>query len=149
MISKSTEICVTAAQLASWSLLLFLGDIHAVLSRPYLVAIGAAGLALVLASSLQMMVQLVSSSKKGLDPHKVVVRQGIYGYVRHPIFTGILVMSLTVLMTSPTLPVGLAFLLIALITNVRAALEEVVLEERTPEYREYRSRTKRFIPFVL
>ncbi|MFV1859787.1 MAG: hypothetical protein ACC647_10640 [Anaerolineales bacterium] len=45
--------------------------------------------------------------------------------------------------------VGTAYLVVALVTNVRAGIEEKMLEERYPEYAEYRSRTKRYIPFVV
>jgi protein-S-isoprenylcysteine O-methyltransferase Ste14 len=45
--------------------------------------------------------------------------------------------------------VGIAYLLLALVTNVRAGLEEKMLEDRYSEYSDYRRRTKRYIRFVV
>ena len=146
MISRGTDFCVVAAQLTGWALLLFVSDMEKVLTAPPLIAIVGVGLALMIVSALRLGPSY-SSSTRPRDSN-VFVQRGPYRYVRHPIYTGLLIVGLAFLLSRPTLVVGTTYLLLALVTNVRAGLEEKMLEERHPEYAEYRSRTKRYVPFV-
>ena len=147
MITTSTDVSMVAAQLAGWSLLVFLGDMGAVITAPHLMAIVGVGLSLAIVSALQLGPRSYSSSTRP-RASSVLVRRGIYRYLRHPVYTGLLVVSLAFFLSRPTLVVGSAYLLLALVTNVRASIEEKMLEERYPEYAEYRRCTKRYVPFV-
>jgi protein-S-isoprenylcysteine O-methyltransferase Ste14 len=148
MISVSTDVSVVTAQLAGWSLLLLLGDMEAAITTPYLITIGSVGLALVITSAIQLGPRSYSSSTRPRASN-VLVRRGIYRFLRHPIYSGMLIIGLAIFLSRLTLIVGNAFLLLVLITNVRAGLEEKMLEERYPEYTEYKKRTKRYIPYVV
>lgn len=75
--------------------------------------------------------------------------RGIYGYVRHPIYTGLVTVALAFLVAGPTLLGGIAFLVVVATTNARAEVEERILIEKSPAYAEYREGTKRFVPFVV
>jgi protein-S-isoprenylcysteine O-methyltransferase Ste14 len=71
---------------------------------------------------------------------------GPYAHVRHPIYTGVLLV-----VTGITLRSGSALVLaLALVTVVffhgKARFEEGLLTERYPEYRRYAARTPRFVP---
>ena len=138
---------MVAAQLTGWSLLVLVGDMKAVITTPPLIATVGVGMLLVIVSALQMGPRSYSSSTRPRASN-VLVRRGVYRYVRHPIYTGLLIVSLAFFLSRPTLVVGAAYLLLALVTNVRAGIEEKMLEERYPEYAEYRRRTKRYVPFV-
>jgi protein-S-isoprenylcysteine O-methyltransferase Ste14 len=73
---------------------------------------------------------------------------GLYRFVRHPIYSGLLLFAIAHTVASASyVQLVLCVLLIALIT-VKARWEERRLVERFPEYREYSARTPRFVPFA-
>lgn len=147
MITTSMDVSIIAAQLTGWSLLLILSDMEAVLTIPLLIGIVGVGMSLLIVSALNLGRRSYSASTRPRTSN-VLVRRGLYRYLRHPIYTGVLIVSLAFFLSRPTLVVGIAYLLLALITNVRAGIEEKMLEERYPEYAEYRRGTKRYVPFV-
>jgi protein-S-isoprenylcysteine O-methyltransferase Ste14 len=77
-----------------------------------------------------------------------VVSQGIYGYIRHPIYTGdiLLLLGLELCLNS-WLVLGLVLLVPVVV--VQTIKEEQKLVGALPEYADYIRRTKRFIPFVV
>lgn len=77
-----------------------------------------------------------------------LVANGIYRYIRHPIYTGdvLLLVGLELALNS-WLVLGIS---IPLLVVIRQALaEEAVLSRAFPGYEAYCMRTKRFIPFLL
>ena len=148
MIRTNTDVSVVAAQLTAWSLLLIVCDFEAVITTPHLILIFGLGISLVIASTFRLGSRSYSSSTRPRATN-VFVRRGIYRYLRHPIYAGMLVAGLAFFLSRPTLSVGTTYLFLTLVTNVRAGLEEGMLEERYPEYAEYRRRTKRYVPFVI
>lgn len=81
------------------------------------------------------------------DEH-AVVSKGIYGYIRHPIYTGdiLLLLGLELCLNS-WLVLGLV-LLVPVVT-FQAIKEEQKLIRALPDYADYTRRTKRFIPFLV
>ena len=91
---------------------------------------------------------------RGLTPvplpnaHTVLRTGGLYRWVRHPIYTGVLLVA-----TSVTLAAGdpwrlvVLGLLVALLT-VKARWEEARLAERFPDYPAYAATTGRFVPRI-
>jgi protein-S-isoprenylcysteine O-methyltransferase Ste14 len=81
-------------------------------------------------------------------PGQSVVSNGLYRYLRHPIYTGDLLLLIGLeLALNSWLVLGI-FVLILIV--VRHALEEeALLSNKLPGYSEYCKRTKMFIPFVL
>ena len=78
----------------------------------------------------------------------VLLEQGPYRLVRHPIYSGLLQMALGWgLWVHGWLTIGYALLLFALL-DAKARREERWLVERFPGYVAYRRRVRRFIPFV-
>jgi protein-S-isoprenylcysteine O-methyltransferase Ste14 len=148
MITRNTDVSVVAAQLAAWAVLILLGDGERVVTTPYLMAILGSGIALALFSGLQLGSRSYTPSTRPRASN-VFVGRGIYRYVRHPIYLALFVASLAFFLSRPTFVVGLAYLVVVLITNARVGLEEGMLEQRYPEYAEYRTRTKRYVPFVI
>jgi protein-S-isoprenylcysteine O-methyltransferase Ste14 len=77
-----------------------------------------------------------------------LVSHGIYRFIRHPIYTGdiLLLVGLELALNS-WLVLGV---LAPLLVSVRQALaEEAVLAQVIDGYADYRKRTKRFIPFLV
>jgi len=77
-----------------------------------------------------------------------LVQSGIYAWVRHPMYTGVIIMFAGYWLfwgSLLSIPLWLAF---SILYVVKAAKEEQVLIERFPEYEEYRKHTGRFLPFL-
>jgi protein-S-isoprenylcysteine O-methyltransferase Ste14 len=72
---------------------------------------------------------------------------GIYGYIRHPIYTGDIVLLIGLQLALNSWLV-LAVLIPLGIVVKQALAEEAVLSEGFPAYQAYCKRTKRFIPFI-
>jgi protein-S-isoprenylcysteine O-methyltransferase Ste14 len=82
-------------------------------------------------------------SEKGM-----LVQNGPYAIVRHPIYSGGLLFALGwALLVHGWLTLGYVLLLF-LFLDRKSRWEERWLEERYPAYREYRSRVRRLVPFV-
>ncbi len=80
--------------------------------------------------------------------HQQVVSNGIYGYVRHPIYVGDILLLLGLeLSLNSWLVVGVA--LMTPVILLQATREEKKLVETLPGYDVYCQQTKRFIPFVV
>lgn len=77
-----------------------------------------------------------------------LVRHGLYAYVRHPIYAGMLPVFVGIAVLRPTWPVVVACALGCLWLLVQAKLEEVDLLQRLPAYREYMAQVPRFVPRV-
>lgn len=81
-------------------------------------------------------------------PQQSLVTTGIYGYIRHPIYAGdILLITGLELALNSWLVLGVS---IPLAVAMRHALkEETLLSQVFPDYHGYTARTKRFIPFIF
>jgi protein-S-isoprenylcysteine O-methyltransferase Ste14 len=79
--------------------------------------------------------------------HKII-EDGIYRFIRHPIYTGdmVLIAGLELALNSWLV---LGVIPLALAVFFKAKSEEDKLVDRLSGYREYQSRTKRFVPFVI
>lgn len=79
---------------------------------------------------------------------QTVVAKGVYGYVRHPIYVGDLLLLLGLELSLNSWLV-LAVALLAPIVLWKAIREEKMLVNDLPGYRTYCAQTKRFIPFIV
>jgi protein-S-isoprenylcysteine O-methyltransferase Ste14 len=75
-----------------------------------------------------------------------LVTSGIYNYVRHPIYTGIILTLAGHILTSPTLGRILVTGLLAVLFLYKSSYEEKLLLKTYPDYRDYKQRTWRFFP---
>lgn len=75
-----------------------------------------------------------------------LVRDGLYAYVRHPIYSGGVLMLVGVVLLKPTLTVVFASALAVVFIVVQAFLEEIDLLQRLPVYKAYIEEVPRFIP---
>ena len=80
--------------------------------------------------------------------HGVLHRQGVYGYMRHPIYTGLIVASLGWALCWAS-PAGLASAALTLaFFDRKAAREERWLRQHYPDYGSYARRVKKFFPGI-
>ncbi len=71
---------------------------------------------------------------------------GAYRYVRHPIYSGLMLLAVARAVASGNPWVAAACVLLVLLLNVKARWEERHLVRRFPDYVEYAMRTGRFLP---
>ena len=77
-----------------------------------------------------------------------LVESGVYRYVRHPVYAGIVLASFGWgLVAGSLLAIALALLLLGWF-DLKARREEAWLAARHPDYAAYRTRTRKFLPFL-
>lgn len=79
--------------------------------------------------------------------HAVLKVGGLYRWVRHPIYTGIMALVVGVTVRSASLAVAAASLALIGWFMLKARWEERHLARRYPDYGAYAARTPRFMPF--
>ena len=83
------------------------------------------------------------------EDHELITT-GLYHYVRHPIYTGVLLMILATALSVGTLSAGIGFVIIVLSLWFKLRAEEELLTNHFPkEYPAYKDRTKALIPYVV
>ncbi len=77
-----------------------------------------------------------------------LVERGIYRFIRHPIYTGLVLAALggSIYAMSPL--ALLSTLALAVVLDLKARREEIWLRQQYPGYEGYATRTKKFIPLV-
>ena len=83
------------------------------------------------------------------EDHELITT-GLYRYVRHPIYTGVLLMVLATALFVGTLSAAIGFIIIVLGLWSKLRAEEELLTKHFPkEYPAYKDRTKALIPYVV
>lgn len=82
-------------------------------------------------------------------PPDGIIRSGLYRYLRHPAYAGMILGNLGFVVALAS-PIGMAVLLGLLVPAVtyRILVEESLLLSALPEYREFAKARKRLIPFL-
>jgi protein-S-isoprenylcysteine O-methyltransferase Ste14 len=79
-----------------------------------------------------------------------LVKTGIYKYIRHPQYTGLLLLSLGMMIEWATLPLIILYpVMVFMYVRLAKREEKDMLGEFGDEYRKYMKSTKMFIPFVV
>jgi protein-S-isoprenylcysteine O-methyltransferase Ste14 len=89
-----------------------------------------------------------SSNVQFKEEHQLI-RKGPYRFVRHPIYTGVLVMCSAPVIQFGRLHFWLGFLIVAIGLWIKLKQEEAVMLRHFPEYSEYRKQVKALIPFII
>lgn len=128
-------------------------DIFPISDQPFFIRIMGmviylTGLTIAILSRIQLGKNWANLEDFQVLPEQSVVSKGIYRYIRHPIYTGdiLLLIGLELALNS-WLVVAIIFLL-PVITRQTLA-EEALLSQKLSGYSKYRKRTKMFIPFIL
>jgi protein-S-isoprenylcysteine O-methyltransferase Ste14 len=112
------------------------------------VSIFVVGLVTAMVARIQLGSNWVDLEDAQVRPGQWLVEYGLYRYIRHPIYTGdlLLLVGLELALNS-WLVLGAAFL--GAMVARRTLVEEALLARQLAGYRAYCTRTKRFIPFVV
>jgi protein-S-isoprenylcysteine O-methyltransferase Ste14 len=128
-------------------------DLFPILQEPfYLRAIGTGlffvGLATAVMGRLQLGDNWANLEDYNTVQESKLVDAGIYRFIRHPIYTGDILMLIGLELA---LNSWLVLLVVApiLVVVKQTTAEEKLLAQVFPHYFEYRLRTKRFIPFLI
>jgi protein-S-isoprenylcysteine O-methyltransferase Ste14 len=81
-------------------------------------------------------------------PHTTLVQHGLYAFMRHPLYTSLMLASFGWGLLWQSVPTLLAALVLVLVLDVKARIEERWLLERFPGYADYARRVRRFIPWI-
>ena len=112
------------------------------------VALYTTGLVVAIVSRLQLGANWSDIETAQVLQQQTVVANGIYRFIRHPIYVADLCLLLGLeLSLNSWLAAGVLFM--APVVLWKAVREERMLVEALPGYGDYCARTKRFIPFVL
>jgi protein-S-isoprenylcysteine O-methyltransferase Ste14 len=73
---------------------------------------------------------------------------GLYRYVRHPMYTSVMVLSAGIAVSSGSLIKYALVIGLAVLFHFKSNYEEHYLAEQYPEYTNYAKKTPRFVPFT-
>ena len=109
------------------------------------------GWVLVVAGVLVMLMAFVNLGS-ALTPTPVPIEgaglrtSGLYARVRHPIYSGLLMLAAGLVLRSPGVWPVFWFVVLVIILSVKAGWEERMLSVAYPAYAQYLGRTGRFVP---
>ena len=77
-----------------------------------------------------------------------LITSGLFHYIRHPIYSGIILLFLSIGVYYGSVYKILIFILILGVLCLKSVHEEKLLQERFPEYQLYKNKTGRFFPKI-
>ncbi len=114
------------------------------------------GLLLFIMSSVLMLLGRVqlgkyATGKLSIQEGHELIEQGLYKYIRHPIYTGGIIGGFAYLVAFNSIIIAVVYACIVFIVfNKRATYEEKILREKFgQDYISYQKRTKRYLPYLL
>lgn len=89
-------------------------------------------------------------SKGNFENTTVLVKSGVYGLIRHPLYFSLFLLGTGVMMKDPSVPAIILGVINLIAVGLTAFTEEKEMVERFGEpYKEYMKETRMFIPFIL
>jgi len=119
------------------------GELTSILSILGLLVM-AAGIAILLASFMKLGKSLTANPVPKDDAELVVT--GLYSRVRHPIYFGLLVLGLGVVLDAGYWPQIIIWIFLYIQLHIKANFEEYLLKQKHPGYSAYAAKTPRFFP---
>jgi protein-S-isoprenylcysteine O-methyltransferase Ste14 len=83
-----------------------------------------------------------------LKANSTLVTSGPYRLIRHPMYAAGLLITLSLVLNHPTLWRAGYWLVLAIDLHLKLRYEEKLLQEKYPQYSDYKQKTKRLIPFI-
>jgi len=142
-----------AIQAVLYGLLALAGTAGPAWGDPWLVAgrLGGAGLVaaglVAAALGLVSLREILTAVPRPVEGGRLI-ESGIYGLVRHPIYTGIIAAAAGWGLVTASLPALLVALALGLFFDLKARREEAWLLAAYPGYAAYRRRVRKLVPFV-
>lgn len=78
-----------------------------------------------------------------------LVRHGPYRYIRHPMYSALLLVTLALILDAYSMERLMIWILLVCDLWVKLRYEEKLLGQHFGEYKDYQKQTKRLIPFFL
>ena len=122
-------------------------------SEPTASILQSCGIAIGLLACLIMAIAVINLGKN-LTPlpcpkdNAVLIQNGLYQFVRHPIYFGVLLAALAWLLIFPRMYILIYAIGLFFLFDIKARREEVWLVERFPDYQDYQRRVKKLIPTI-
>ena len=135
------------AQIVLIILLFYFGSFPSIFRNPPLTVIFTIGALLSVWSAYNLGLDTYTPFPQPRSTSKHV-QEGLYKYIRHPMYLAVMLIGLASLLSSPSFPAMIIYLLLIYILDQKATLEEEYLEKIHPTYKSYREKTKKFIPFI-
>jgi protein-S-isoprenylcysteine O-methyltransferase Ste14 len=129
-------------------LIVVIGITSKPISNPLVIGGFALGLALMVWSLKTMRLSNLNIMPD-LREKSVLVTSGPYRWIRHPMYSAVLLMTLMMVLTDLTVVRCLYWIVLLLDLGFKFRYEESLLLKKHPEYAMYRKRTKMLIPFVF
>ena len=148
MPKRSLDIFVAFTQVTLFAVLALLVSPIGFIFAPYLFLLFFAGLFVFVLGYIYLGLRSYSLFSKPRDD-AVFVPAGVYRYLRHPIYSGVLLMGLAFVLSRPVWHMAAIYAVFVGVTFLRVYWEEHYLVEKYPEYSAYMSQTKRFIPYFF
>ena len=92
--------------------------------------------------------------KRNLTPlpmpveHGELIQTGLYAYVRHPIYLGVILMALAWFLHTQAVLTLVEFIAVMIFFEVKSRQEEYWMGQVYPEYAEYQRRTAKLVPRI-
>ena len=79
----------------------------------------------------------------------VLVTDGLYRFVKHPIYSGLLLVAVGLTIAGGFFPHALFLIALTFLLNYKASFEEALLAKSYAGYAEYSKKTGRFVPRLI
>jgi len=84
-----------------------------------------------------------------LKENSQLITTGIYQFIRHPMYSSVIIMMFAVLISTPSVIEIILFTLLIAVLVLKALKEESLWMDHDETYNEYRKKSKLFIPYIL
>ena len=92
----------------------------------------------------------IGKPKYGVENTTILVTQGAYKYIRHPLYSSLLLLGGGVFFKDPSIPGGILVIIASAFLTATSKVEEKEnFNKFGNKYAEYMKRTKMFIPFLF
>ncbi len=89
-----------------------------------------------------------NTARKFSKPNRLI-QHGPYRYIRHPIYSSILLMGLGFELSVASYLFFIVLVLVVVVVFFYTVKEEKKIKNWFPQYKDYQNRTKKFIPFIF
>ncbi len=126
-------------------ILFLLADIEFLLNKPVLIIVLIIGAFIGLSGFFNFDKRSFSIFPQPTENNKLTTK-GIYKYIRHPMYTGLMIVSFALMLSQFSTLSIIVYIFLLIILDIKAAVEEKLLTKKHKEYKDYKKNSKMFIP---
>ena len=135
-------------QIILFGLLFFLGNVEVVVKNILLLIPFLAG-TIIIFYSMYVLGPRSFSPFPFPPKNSVLVKRGPYSQLRHPMYFGMEIVGLTLVLSNLRFESVFVFLFLIYVLNMKADMEEEELSKKFPEYSDYRTKTRKLVPYFF